>query len=118
MQDCQEIIFQQEYFQPAIKWATDKGFKNALSLLVIVDSFVHSGGMRSFLTNKVKLKYPISGGDETEWIKQYCRVRYNFLNSRELLKNTVYRMNCFFTCINKNNWDLSQSINSNGVNIN
>ena len=40
----QDAFFERRYFQSAMKWATEHGFTRPLSLLVIYDSFVSTGG--------------------------------------------------------------------------
>jgi chitosanase len=49
MQQTQDAFFDTRYFQPAMHWATEQGFVEALSELVIYDSFIHSDSIFSFL---------------------------------------------------------------------
>lgn len=119
MKTCQNNLFETKYYQPANNWFTTNGFKLPLSMLVIYDSYIHSGSIMSFLRNKFATVVPSNGGDEKEWIKNYVNVRENWLanHSNPLLHQTVYRTKCFKAQMQNNNWDLAQSIKANGVTI-
>lgn len=118
MRQTQDVFFDRRYFQPAMKWATDQGFVEALSALVIYDSFIHSGSIPSFLRRTFPAAPPVEGGAERKWIEQYVNARQNWLanHSNEILHNTVYRTKCFKAEIARRNWDLSQlPIDANGT---
>ncbi|WP_310559704.1 chitosanase [Flavobacterium sp.] len=117
MRTTQDSFFDQLYYQPAFTWFSSMMFTQPLSLLVIYDSYIHSGSILPFLRNKFPASVPKNGGDEKTWIKQYVAVRDEWLrfHSNTVLRNTVYRTECFQDAINKNNWDLSQTINANGT---
>ena len=120
MQQTQDAFFDKRYFQPAMGWATDHGFTEALSALVIYDSFIHSGSILSFLRRSFREAPPVEGGSERKWIEQYVDARHKWLanHSNEILRNTVYRTKCFKAEIGRKNWDLSQlPIDANGVKI-
>lgn len=119
MRICQDHLFDTKYYNPAYKWYTENGFKQPLSMLVIYDSFIHSGSMLSFLRKRFSTVVPSNGGNEKDWIKNYVDVRNNWLatHSNEILRKTVYRMKCFKEQIQNNNWDLAQTINANGIKI-
>lgn len=110
MQLCQDRLFDERYYAPAFAWASKYGFKDALSLLVIYDSFVHSGRMRDSLLAKVEERLPCDDGDEHDWIELYVHERRNWLanHSNELLQRTVYRMDEIRKQIDLGNWDLMQ----------
>ncbi len=120
MKDCQDRLFDSKYYQPAHSWFSVNGFSLPLSLLVIYDSYIHSGSILSFLRKKFSTVVPVSGGEEKEWITNYVNARHNWLanHSDRLLKKTVYRTECFKEQLLHNNWDLSQTINAHGVIIN
>ncbi|MBX9782113.1 MAG: chitosanase [Chitinophagaceae bacterium] len=120
MQKTQDVFFDQLYYQPAFGWFTTMKFTEALSLLVIYDSYIHSGSVPPWLREKFTEPVPKNGGDEKIWIQQYVTARHNWLanNSRANLRATVYRTQCFKNCISKSNWDLSQPVNANGVIVN
>lgn len=119
MRVCQDKLFEKEYYQPAQNWFTKNGFTLPLSMLVIYDSQIHSGGILGFLRNKFETVVPVKGGDEKEWITNYVKARDNWLanSSDQLLRNTVYRTKCFMDQMTNNNWDLSQPVNAHGISI-
>ena len=110
MVKTQDVFFDRAYFQPALKWANEHGFTQALSMLVIYDSFIHSGGILEFLRARFREQPPVNGGDEKVWISEYVQARNDWLatNSNEVLRPTVYRTQCFAHEIARGNWDFSQ----------
>ena len=110
MAQTQDVFFDRAYFQPALTWANGHGFTQALSMLVIYDSFIHSGGILDFLRARFREQPPVDGGDEKVWISEYVQARNDWLatNSRQILRPTVYRTQCFAHEIARGNWNLSQ----------
>ncbi len=120
MQRVQDEFFDESYFQSAMRWASDNGFSQALSALVIYDSFIHSGSIPGFLRKLFPAKTPANGGKEQDWIAQYVAARDKWLrnHSNELLRKTVYRTECFNREIQRGNWDLSQlPIDAHGIKV-
>lgn len=119
MQTCQDDFFDSYYFLPAFSRFNQMGFTLPLSMLVIYDSEIHSGGVPDFLRKRFPEKPPVKGGDEKTWIKQYVDVRHQWLknHSKKILQNTIYRTQCFKTQIQNNNWNLDQPVRANGVNV-
>jgi len=120
MVQTQDVFFDRAYFQPALKWANEHGFTHALSMLVIYDSFIHSGGILDFLRARFREQPPVNGGDEKVWISEYVQARNDWLatNSNEVLRPTVYRTQCLAHEIARGNWDLSQlPITAHGVRV-
>lgn len=117
MRTTQDDFFDLYYYQPAFIWFDGHGFIEALSLLVIYDSFIHSGGILSFLRQRFPERPPVNGGNEKVWIEQYVNTRHNWLktHTNEILQKTVYRTNCFKKQIQNDNWNLYQPVNANGV---
>ncbi len=118
MAAAQSEQFSKAYLGPASKWFTENGFTLPLSFLVISDSYLHSGGIRAALRSKFPESSPAKGGDEKAWIRSYVEVRHNWLSnhSNKLLRNTVYRTQCFRSEIARENWLLGQlPIKMNGV---
>lgn len=117
MQTCQDEFFDEAYFIPAYKWFRENGFKLPLSMLVIYDSFIHSGGILSFLRKRFAEVPPAKGGDEKQWIQAYVNTRSNWLSnhSNKILRNTVYRMKTMQTLITCGDWNLEGTINANGT---
>lgn len=120
MQTAQDFFFDDVYWNPAYKWFHENEFSLPLSMLVIFDSFIHSGSILSTIRNKFSELPPAKGGDEKEWITQYVRARKNWLanHSRTILHGTVYRMNTMIDAMNKNNWNLDLPLNANGTIVN
>jgi chitosanase len=120
MQRAQDKFFDEIYFKPAMKWATQNGFELPLSALVIYDSFIHSGSILWVIRNKFPENAPASGGDEKAWTTAYVNARHRWLAShpRPPVRATVYRTQCFKREIQRGNWDLSVfPINANGTQV-
>jgi chitosanase len=120
MRQVQDPFFDKHYFQPAMNWAASNGFMLPLSILVIYDSFIHSGSIRKDLRSQFAEHPPSNGGDERRWIDSYVTVRRNWLanHARPVVRKTTYRMDCFRREIDRGNWDLAQiPIDANGVKV-
>lgn len=117
MRQIQDDVFDERYWIPANKFFKDNGFKENLSLLVIFDSYLHSGSILGFLRKRFSERPPSGGGSEKKWIEQYVNTRHNWLatHSRTILRGTVYRTNCFKQQIASGNWDLTQPVRANGT---
>lgn len=117
MVDAQNEIFEKKYWEPAVKFFTDNGFTHPLSLLVIYDSYIHSGSILAFLRKRFSEVPPNKGGNEKEWIKQYVDTRHQWLkwHSNPILRNTIYRTNVFKKLIADNEWELDKPINAHGT---
>lgn len=119
MKETQDAFFDKHYWEPAKSWADKNGFKTNLAMLVIYDSFVHSGSILKFLRNKFSEKIPANQGSEKVWIEEYSKARLNWLknHSNPILQKTIYRVENFLTAIKQENWDLSQTFVANGEKI-
>ena len=117
MRDTQDIFFDVVYYTPALHFFNGYKFTLPLSLLVIYDSFIHSGGILGFLRERFSEMPPSMGGDEKKWIKSYVDVRNEWLKNhpKKILQNTVYRTVCFQKQIKNGNWMLDQPVDANGV---
>lgn len=118
MRDTQDVFFDKVYFQPAKQWADTNGFTRALSMLVIYDSFIHSGRILEFLRSRFPEPVPARGGNEQAWIKQYVDVRNHWLMTADnpALHTTVYRTRDLAREIARGNWDLAMlPISAHGV---
>ncbi|MFO1183483.1 MAG: chitosanase [Bauldia sp.] len=118
MATTQDVFFDRRYFQPALQWAADNGFGLPLSILVIYDSFIHSGGILQLLRVRFPESPPARGGDEKTWIRQYTEARNNWLSthSNPPVRASAYRTRDLLREIGRGNWDLSQlPILANGV---
>jgi chitosanase len=117
MRAAEDQFFDTDYFTPALKWASAYGFTLALSMLVIYDSFIQSGGVLNFLRARFEEVPPSAGGDEKVWITEYADVRHNWLrlydDPANPAKSALIRASCYRTgdlkrAIQAGNWDLSQ----------
>jgi chitosanase len=119
MKESQDSFFDTHYWQPAKAWFDKNGFKLNLSMLVIYDSFIHSGSILKFLRQRFTEIVPVNGGSEKAWIEQYCQTRLSWLNNHSnlILRKTNYRVVDFIRAMEKNNWDLSQEFLANGTKI-
>jgi chitosanase len=109
MRSTQDAFFDRAYFQPALLWAGERGFTQALSALVIYDSYIHSGGILDFLRSRFPERPPSQGGDEKTWIRQYVDVRHIWLtnNDNPDVRPSSYRTRDLKREIARGNWDLS-----------
>lgn len=115
MLQTQDDFFDKKYFQPAFKWFTANGFTLPLSMLVIYDSFIHSGSIPDWLRKKFPESPPVRGGDEKAWIKAYVNVRHDWLLSKgEPLSKTIYRTNAFKTAMANGDWELPNPLVTQG----
>lgn len=120
MRKEQDAFFDERYFKPAMKWATDHGFRHPLSALVIYDSFIHSGRILWVIRQMFPEPPPSLGGDEKKWTAQYVNARHRWLSDhpREIVRKTVYRTQCFKNEIRRDNWKLDKlPILANGVKV-
>ena len=121
MKMSQDEFFDVTYYTPALGFFDTNGFTLPLALLVIYDSYIHSGGIRDFLRNRFPEVVPSRGGDEKAWVGAYVRVRHDWLanHENELLRKTIYRTQCFKDLIAAGNWNLDKlPIMAHGVQVN
>lgn len=115
MRQCQDEFFDQLYYQPALGFFEFNKFTTPLSLLVIYDSYIHSGGILPKLRNRFPEKTPLNGGTEKAWITAYVNTRHDWLaNHNPILRKTVYRTRCFKEQIAADNWLFVKPINAHG----
>jgi chitosanase len=117
MRETQDVFFDNHYYKPALKFCFDNKFALPLSMLVIYDSYIHSGGILQFLRNRFPESPPVRGGNEQSWVKAYVRTRHNWLSthSNKILQKTIYRTECFQLQMALGNWHLSEPINAHGT---
>ena len=118
MRRIQDEFFDRACLIPALAWADEHGFLEALAGLVIYDSFIHSGGILWLIRGMFPESPPSQGGDEHTWIHQYVDARHRWLSRhpRAAVRATVYRTTCFRREIARGNWALSVTpISANGV---
>ena len=108
MKASQDEVFTKVYLQPALDWAHVNGFKTPLSNAVVVDSFLHSGTMTSWLVKAVTEQRPSKGGNEKAWIKQYCEGRLAwFKRATGALNTCQFRPKFFLKQMSVGNWDFN-----------
>ncbi len=119
MQTVQDDFFTAEYWDKAMEWAKENGFKENLSLLVIYDSFVHSGSIRTVIRNKFAEKPPAQGGNERKWIVEYSKARKKWLetNVKKILHGTAFRPALYLSLADADNWDLTKPFRVKGVKV-
>lgn len=118
MHEAQDEIFNEEYLQPALKWADGFGFKQPLSVGVIVDSFLHSGTMPRSLMARFNEHKPSDGGNEVAWIVSYLQERLAwFKRATGALHNTTYRPKFFQAQIAAGNWPMNCPLVANGSKV-
>ena len=120
MKRVQDSFFEARYFSPAMKWADQQGFTLPLSMLVIYDSYIHSGSIPWAIRRAFTESPPAQGGDEKLWIEDYVDARHQYLanHQRPVVRRTVYRTECFMNQIEKDNWNLSTlPITANGIDV-
>lgn len=109
MHQVQDAFFDRYYWDPAFRFFELYGFTLPLSMAVIYDSYIHSGGLPSWLRATYKEVPPAAGGDEKSFITAYVKARDYWLENHQnkILRNTDYRTDCWLECIEKKNWDLA-----------
>lgn len=108
----QDDFFERRYWQPAKRFFDKHSFKHPLSMLVLYDSYIHSGGILSFL----RKRFSATPDNEIEWITQYVDTRHKWLAShrRPILRKTIYRTKTFQKLIKNNNWSLKDEFTTQG----
>jgi chitosanase len=118
MRTAQDEFFDIAYYNPARRFFDENGFILPLSLLVIYDSYIHSGNIPTFLRKRFGEYPPVKGGDEKRWTYSYVDARHQWLkyNPKPLLQKTIYRTQCFKDQMAADNWNLDKlPIKANGV---
>jgi chitosanase len=120
MTTVQDAFFKQYYLDPADNFAKVNGFILPLSILVIRDSYIHSGSVKDYLRKRFPERVPKKGGNERAWVKAYVKTRHEWLSNHEneILKRTNYRTKTFLNEIERGNWMIDMPIVANGVEIN
>ena len=120
MKDVQDSFFEEAYFKPALKWAEKEGFTLSLSMLVIYDSFIHSGSILWLIRRKFPEVPPSKGGKEKAWITAYVKARHEWLSGskRKLVKASAYRTKDLLKMIEDKNWNLKKlPLIANGIEV-
>lgn len=112
MQELQEKFFEKRYWVPAYNFFTANKFTLPLSMAVVYDSYIHSGGLPAFLRDDFPEVPPSKGGSEKAFINAYVNARDYWLEHHpdKILRNTDYRTDAWQEQVKNSNWHLSQSV--------
>ncbi len=93
MRETQDEFFDKRYWKPAQKWFDKNGFQEPLSMLVIYDSYIHSGSIRSFLRRRFRAVPPAKAlFSEIGWRSDHhaidLGIAYHFQSSPDLCLTT------------------------------
>ena len=103
-----DSIFMENFGAKAVQFAnTNLGLQTSLGFAIVLDSFVHSGRVRSDIRAMFKELPPSKGGVEEIWLRAYVNARLKWLLSRKApIPNTRYRMDTFTLLLNTKNFNL------------
>jgi chitosanase len=120
MRSTQDLFFDKAYWNRAAAWFDTNGFALPLSMLVVYDSYIHSGGVPGFLRKRFMATVPAAGGEERRWTASYVESRHQWLkhHTNPLLQKTTYRTQTFLDEIARGNWMLDRlPVSANGVKV-
>jgi chitosanase len=106
MRDVQDALFDELFWQPAVRAATRMGLRSPLAFAVVYDSWVH--GSWPLLRDRAQAAGALQDVGEHAWIQRYVRLRRDWLASHPnlLLRQTVYRMEAFQRLMEQDAWGL------------
>jgi hypothetical protein len=101
MRYAQNEVFDVNYFKPALRAVEGSGWVTPLALAVVYDSMIQGGWL--------KIRDRVNARNEKEWIKQFVAARRKWLasSSKQVVRNSVYRMTTFESLMAKGNWSLN-----------
>jgi chitosanase len=107
MRETQDVFFDQAYWQPAQRMATQRGIVTPLGVAVVYDSTVH-GSWKLIQDRTNEQSGALASVGEKDWITAYVSNRQQWLasHSRSDLRATVYRMDAFQRLIELGMWGL------------
>jgi chitosanase len=109
MQEAQDYVFEQDYWLPAVSTWTDLGLRTALGLLVIYDTWIHSGAKGvGYIRPKFPELPPSKGGGEKAWVTAYVQARGAWLRAFDsaAVRASTYRTDSLARLIEEERWDL------------
>jgi chitosanase len=115
----QDEFFDLFYWKRAESFFNSNGFKLPLSMLVIYDSYIHSGRILTFLRKAFAEVPPSAGGNEKKWIEEYLKARHTWLRNHPnfALVKSSYRTRDMLRAITEENWMLDKKYFCNGEEI-
>lgn len=119
MARLQARLFDEKFLRPALAWADAAGLELPLSLLVVLDSFLSSGGVPWIIRAAFPECTPADGGAEGTWIRQYVKARHRWLRDHRLpaVRHSAWRTFCLANQIHLRNWHLDAPVVANGVEV-
>jgi chitosanase len=121
MKLSQDEFFDEVYWKPAFEWFKTNKFTLPLSMLVIYDSYIHSGRILDILRKRFAEPVPAKTGNEKKWVEEYLNARHQWLanHSTPILRKTIYRTKCYLGEVARENWHLEiLPIQMNGIAVN
>lgn len=117
MQQAQDEIFDEEYWEPAFRQGVAMGMKEALTYAVIYDSYIQ--GSFSTVRRKFSEVPPAKGGKEKVWTQAYLNARAEWLmaHPNKLVQNSVYRVVELKKLITADNWTLETPFTMRGLKV-
>lgn len=111
MRYAQDKVFEINYLEPATQAVLGSGWTHPLTLAVVYDAMIQGGW--------TKCRDRVSATDEKAWVKKFVAVRRAWLgsSSRQVVRNSVYRMTTFEKLIANNNWELDTPFIVHGVKV-
>lgn len=109
MQTVQDEVFDELYWDPAVKLARNMGLVHPLSFLVVYDTCIHSGpGGVKRIRKLFPTRPPADGGDERSWVRGYLKARRGWLagHSNPVVQKTVNRIDVMLALVKAGNWAL------------
>lgn len=107
MRDTQDVFFDEVYWLPAERAASNLGITSPLGVAVVYDSTVH--GAWKFMRDRTNRQSGTTAAlGEQAWIKAYVATRRDWLatGARADLRKTVYRMDAFQRLVDEGFWRL------------
>jgi chitosanase len=110
MAQVQDGYFDDQYWNPAVRFCVAKGFYSGLAMAVVYDSTIHGS-----LFKIDKRLQP--GLLEATWIRSYVETRRQWMATHPtipLLRRCTYRMDTFRALLDANNYDLNSPVWAHG----
>ena len=126
MQACQDRLFFNEYWKPAMILCESIGVVFPLTKAFIYDTSIHSGlGRIAKLRKTFAEPPPNRGGREKHWATSLIDARFNWLSEytcsdeikQRLIRSTAWRASVFKELSNQSNWYLDKPIVIRGITI-
>jgi chitosanase len=106
MRDLQDSLFDELYWQPALRAATRLGIRSPLGVAVVHDSWMR--GPWTPLRDRALAGGNVAQVGEHEWVRRYVKLRRDWLatHPNALLRETVASMDAFRRLASEEAWAL------------